>query len=96
MKEDKSKWSKYLKETNPSESKVNQILNDGYILHSVSVIPAINDLYKTRLVYHFILDLSHAVEDSYVVGIDLSKNDFISKEELDLNSNPFLDFRDEE
>jgi hypothetical protein len=95
MKQDKNERSKYIKITNPREEIVSKILSDGYLLHSVTPI-----VYgrEHKLVYHFIFDEYRACEYDEKDSIreqlicELGKR----REELELDRNPFLDFRDEE
>ncbi len=45
----------YKKLIDPSEKEINNMLNNNYYLHSISVIPAYS-IFEPKLVYHFIQD----------------------------------------
>jgi hypothetical protein len=90
---DKNKLLKYIREEDPSEKKVSQILKDGYLLHSVTPFQT---TLGSVLIYHFVLDESKSIEYPYPIGIDLFKEPSKINFNLEDDNNPFSDYRNEE
>lgn len=76
----------YKRGENLNEEQVNQIIGEGYILHSVSVIPA-HSIFSFSLVYHFVKDPYMACNDDGLISIEEATNKLM----LDINGNDFLD-----
>jgi hypothetical protein len=69
---------KYIRENNLTEREVNEILNQGYILHSVTNTNTYG-IYGTNLLYHFILNPTINTKAQSNICEDLSWDERVDK-----------------
>lgn len=82
----------YKKLIEPTEEEVNELLKQGYTLHSVTHIIANNSYYTNKLVYHFI---KYVVDNpiNYDVNFFSADAEYNTKDpDSDLN-HPYVYFR---